>query len=431
MPWTRSRLAHKAQVAGVVRIAGCIGDPVLRLRFLQAAAPRTPFAQRLRQGTLRHWVLWTVLLSALLIAFLVELAARKTEPSHIAQVPLRRPSAAVSVEVHKDVPVWLVERTVDSEVYSNGLRIDTRYTVANRPRLYTAFQRDGLSSISRVRRTQPAGIVFHTTESCQAPFEAEDTPVLKRLGESVLEYVSRRRAYHYLIDRFGRVYRVVAESDTAFHAGYSVWADDRNFYINLNESFLGVSFEAQSHPSQAQDVVSPAQVRAAAMLTEMLRSRYQIPATNCVTHAQVSVNPSNMVAGYHTDWASGFPFAALGLPDNYGRPLPSLWAFGFDCLPAWLPASGNQMSAGVNLAEQDILRRATAAGMRPAAYRKTLREQYRAWLAEVRRASPPAPEVSSVPDPPADSRSPAVIAELFPPHPAIHKRMRPRARAGK
>ena len=39
-----------------------------------------------------------------------------------------------------------------------------------------------------------------------------------RLGESLLEYVRRGRAYHYLIDRFGRVYRVVAESDAANHA---------------------------------------------------------------------------------------------------------------------------------------------------------------------------------------------------------------------
>ena len=63
--------------------------------------------------------------------------------------------------------------------------------------------------------------------------------MLKRLGESLLEYVRRKHAYHYLIDRFGRVYRVVAESDTANHAGYSVWADDEWFYVNLNESFLG------------------------------------------------------------------------------------------------------------------------------------------------------------------------------------------------
>lgn len=141
--------------------------------------------------------------------------------------------------------------------------------------------------------------------------------MLQRIGESLIEYVQRKRAYHFLIDRFGRVYRVVAETDAANHAGFSVWADESSVYVNLNESFLGVSFEAETQPGQMQPSVSPAQVRAAAMLTEMLRSRYAIPAANCVTHAQVSVNPSNMRVGYHTDWASSFPFEELGLPDNY------------------------------------------------------------------------------------------------------------------
>ena len=385
-------MAREAHETGVARIADCIGDPVLRLKFLKAVAPRTSSEQRPSHGRLRHWLLWVGLLLVLLIPFLMKLAAGKPEPLHTAPMPPRRTPVGAAP---KTVPVWQVEQTGDSEVYSNGLRIDTRFTVANRPRLYIAFQRDGASSVSRVRRSQPAGIVYHTTESCQAPFEAQDTPVLKRLGESLLEYVRRKRAYHYLIDRFGRVYRVVAESDTANHAGYSVWADDESFYVNLNEGFLGVSFEAQSQPGQTEGVVSPAQVRAAAMLTEMLRSRYQISAGNCVTHAQVSVNPSNMLVGYHKDWAAGFPFAELGLPDNYQRALPSLWAFGFDCEPAWLASGGNRMSSGVKLAEQDIVRRAAAAGMRPAAYRKALREQYRSWLAEVRRISPPIAQLRS------------------------------------
>jgi hypothetical protein len=313
----------------------------------------------------------------------MKLAAGKSVPLNILPAPAGRVPPGVAA---RNTPVWQVDKTSDSEVYSNGLRIDTRLTVPNRPRLYTVFQREG-ASINRVRRSQPAGIVYHTTESCQAPFEAEDTPILKRLGESLLEYVRRKRAYHYLIDRFGRVYRVVAESDSADHAGYSVWADDQSFYVNLNESFLGVSFEAHTHPGQTEGVASPAQVRAAAMLTEMLRSHYRIAAGNCVTHAQVSVNPSNMLVGYHTDWAAGFPFKELALPDNYRQALPSLWAFGFDFEPAWLAAGS--MSLAVRLAEEDLAHGAAANRMRPAAYRKALRERYRAWLAEVRRTAPP------------------------------------------
>ena len=209
---------------------------------------------------------------------------------------------------------------------------------------------------------------------------AQDNRVLMRLGESLLEYVRRERAYHYLIDRFGRVYRVVAESDTANHAGYSVWADDKWLYVNLNDSFFGVSFEAQSQPGLADGVAGPAQVRAAAMLTEMLRSRYDIAAENCVTHAQVSVNPSNMQVGYHTDWAAGFPFEALGLPDNYGLALPSLWAFGFT-------STGSRISPAIKLAEQDLSWKAARSGMPLEVYRKKLQEQYRECLAQSRRAN--------------------------------------------
>ena len=99
----------------------------------------------------------------------------------------------------------------------------------------------------------PAGIVYHTTESLQAPFESSQNNVLKRVGESLLEYVRRRRCYNFLIDRFGRVFRIVNESDAADHAGHSVWADERHFYVNLNDSFIGVSFEAQTEAGRDQD----------------------------------------------------------------------------------------------------------------------------------------------------------------------------------
>jgi hypothetical protein len=377
----RRRMAREAHLA---LLACCIRDPLIRLRFLRAAAPRNWSMPRLFRSP-RYWIIWAGLVLALAASFLMKRASGKPEALDAVPAPPRTVPAAKPQET---LPVWQVEQTADSEVYSNGLRIDTRFTVPNRPRLYPAFKEAGAASPGRVWRSRPAGIVYHTSESCQAPFEEQETPMLKRLGESLLEYVRRKHAYHYLIDRFGRVYRIVAETDSANHAGYSVWADDEWFYVNLNESFLGVSFEAQTHPGQTQSMVSPAQVRAAAMLTEMLRSRYQIPAGNCVTHAQVSVNPANMLVGYHTDWSSGFPFEAVGLPDNYQRALPSLWAFGFDCEPTWLASNRNGMSFGAKLAQLDIAHRAAAAGMRPATYRKTLRAQYRVWLAEMRRSSP-------------------------------------------
>ena len=355
-----------------------IGDPVLRLRFLKVLRPPDRKPRRLRL-----WIVGPLLLFAVMVFFLANHASGKPKAPPLVAIP---PELPLMREVPKPPSVWQVEKSAGSEVYSNGLRIDTRFEVAGHPRSYLAFPAG--TAGSPVRRSMPAGIVFHTTESPQAPFDLLDTPVLKQLGESLLDYVRRKAAYHYLIDRFGRVYRVVAESDAANHAGYSVWADDNWVYLNLNESFLGVSFEART-PGGGHNagLASPAQVRSAGMLTEMLRSIYQIPAGNCVTHAQVSVNPANMRIGYHTDWATGFPFAALGLPDNYVRPLPSLCTFGFEYDPGLYDSPDQRVSVGVRLAQQDSERAAAAAGIQPAAYRKILQQRYREYLAEVRRGS--------------------------------------------
>jgi hypothetical protein len=122
------------------------------------------------------------------------------------------------------------------------------------------------------------------------------------------------------------------------------------------------------------------------MLTELLRGRYRIPVTNCVTHLQVSVNPDNMCVGYHTDWASGFPFEQVGLPDNYSLALPSVVAFGFVCDPAVREAAGPRLLRAIELAETAFEQRAAAAGMRLPAYRKTAQREYRTLLAYVKKA---------------------------------------------
>jgi hypothetical protein len=282
-------------------------------------------------------------------------------------------------------PVWLVDKSADSETYSNGLRIvlpgnDTRFESASNPRSYVAFPAGRPDDGVGVRRTAPAGIVFHTTESRQLPFEAGANGALKRVGESLIDFVRRRHAYHYLIDRFGRVYRIVPESDAAEHAGYSVWRDDDWLYLDLNESFLGISFETKTVPGQEQPAVTPAQIGSAGMLTEMLRGRYGIPAGNCVTHAQVSVNPENMRVGYHTDWASSFPFAQLGLPDNYARALPAITDFGFEYDAKFVEWAGTRLYAGVELAEEELARE--SAGRPVAELRKMLQKRYRARLAQ-------------------------------------------------
>jgi len=370
--------------------ASQIPDPVARLKFLRRTAPRLNLVPKQVP-----WRMLGLLLALGLIAssgayFLIQ--REKPIQPVVVQIRPVQPAAAAAPATPADV--WQVEKTANSEVYSNGLRIDTGFTVSNHPRSYLAFPIDQPAPSQGVRRSEPAGIVFHTTESRQAPFEPDQNRVLKKLGESLLEYVRRKRAYHYLIDRFGRVYRVVAETDAANHSGNSIWADDQWLYINLNQSFLGVSVEARTEPGQEEAEMSPAQIRAAAMLTEMLRSRYHIPAANCVTHGQVSVNPSNLQIGYHIDWASSFPFEQVGLPDNYQRALPALWAAGFEFDQAFRQKAGDRIGAGVQLAEDRLAARAAEAGMPVRAYRKLLQKRYRQQLEAVRQANADAAEES-------------------------------------
>jgi hypothetical protein len=361
--------------------AGRIGDPVVRLRFLRAVAPQLGHAPMEPRRAPRRYLALSLIPIPLFALFL---ARGRT---HAADAPAPQAASArlpVPAESATVPDVWQVERSGNSETYSNGLRIDTRYAVTHHPRSYRLFPVDSEDRSGGVPASQPVGIVFHTTESRQAPFEADQNGVLQRLGESLLEYVQRKHAYNFLIDRFGRVYRIVVESDAADHAGYSVWSDGKWLYVNLNESFLGISFEAETLPGQVEARVSPAQLRTAAMLTEMLRSRYGIAGKNCVTHAQVSVNPSNMRIGYHTDWASSFPFAALGLPDNYAQPPAALWAAGFEADPVFLRTAGPRLGASVTLAESRLAEGARAAGVSLRSYRNRLRTGYHQRLAELR-----------------------------------------------
>lgn len=276
-----------------------------------------------------------------------------------------------------------MEATDRFELFSNGLQVENQFQTSTQPRAYLCLPRDSMETSPARLRFDPAGIVFHTTESHMAPFEEEQNGTLRRAGEGLLEFVRRNHSYHFVIDRFGRVFRVVREGDYANHAGHSVWADQSWIYINLNQSFIGVAFEATSRPGDGPPV-NPAQVHAGRILVEMLRARYKIPAVNCVTHAQVSINPTNRRAGYHTDWAANLPFHDLGLSDNYLRPLPSVALFGFTADGL---GTGDALGPALEAAEDLIRRDAAAHGMPPQRYREILQRRYKDAIASVGRSN--------------------------------------------
>ena len=347
--------------------AGRISDPIERLRFLrQHSEPVWPW-RRQRWKT----SVWAVAMFAglLLAGITISNLNRPVEALTLRPEPVSREAFA---------NIWMVDKAAQVETYSNGLRVETHNAISTRPRLsYRVYGRDEVNPARPEWRSQPAGIVFHTTESHLAPFEAGQNKRLKKIGVEVLALIREKHSYHYMIDRFGRVFRVVEESDVANHAGNSIWADDRNTFVNLNASFLGVAFETQSKAGGERPTATQAQIRAGQMLAEMLRAKYHIPKAACVTHAQVSVNPDNMLIGYHTDWAGNFPFLELGLSDNYDLPPASIWAFGFTYDPTFVESTGMRLWQGVLMAEDRLRHQAAGQGLPVARYRVILQQRYR------------------------------------------------------
>ncbi len=99
-------------------------------------------------------------------------------------------------------------------------RHDLRGTRRRGATACSRWARDGTEA-----QTDPSGILYHTSESDIWPLDEANNEKLRVSSQSLSALPARRAAsYHYLIDRFGRVFRVVEENAKANHAGKSVWS---------------------------------------------------------------------------------------------------------------------------------------------------------------------------------------------------------------
>jgi hypothetical protein len=268
--------------------------------------------------------------------------------------------------------VWLVSSEGNEELWSNGLRVDTSFETAGKPRSFFAFPIDGEAPVAL--GGDPIGIVYHASQSDMAPLAREFNRDILTTTRELVGWLSRREIYNYMIDRFGLVYRIVSDEGVAVHAGVSIWSDDEYYYLNLNDSFVGVAFESQWNAGR--DLITAAQVQAALNLTDMLRARYQIEDANCVPHGLVSVNAKRKLIGYHADWARSFPFGALGLEDKYLVPPASMTAFGFGYDEDLTHRLGGELWPGVAQAEREVIARAKDEGVTPEVFRARLHRRY-------------------------------------------------------
>jgi hypothetical protein len=325
----------------------------------------------------------TVACAAVSIALLWPARAPATAPVHAAAPPAP-PVAEALPPLPEGVgaaQVWIVERGEGWEQLSNGLRIDITHAVPGEPRRYRSFE--GATGRPGEVRTQPAGILFHTSESDVWPLDAANNEKLRDSSRRLLLYVQRLKLYHYLVDRFGRVYRIVAEEAKANHAGNSIWEHDGQVYLSLNHAFLGICFETRWEGGRAMPITA-AQLAAGRSLTEYLRQRWQVPAETCTAHGLTSVNPAKRLIGHHVDWARGFPFEAFGLPDQYRRPAPSVALFGFGYDGDLLKVMGEPWP-GVREAERALAAEAARSGQELEPYRRERQAAYDRWREEQTR----------------------------------------------
>ena len=314
----------------------------------------------------------------------------RAEEAPVNQLPVAETLAAEDLGIVPSM-VWLADRGPDWELYSNGLRIETTHAVKGTPRDYRVQTRDGKVLPSKLNR--PIGILFHTSESDLWPLEPGYEKEVRKGSEALLRFVKREQAYNYMIDRFGRVYRIVDDDSRANHAGHGVWARGDEVYLDLNSSFLGVSFESRWEGGRTLPITR-AQLIAGRNLTHYLRQRFAIAPEMCVTHGLASVSPKRGLIGYHLDWARGFPFEAFGLPDLYSQPLPSVALFGFNYDSEFLQTMGERWP-GLIAAEKQLANEARERAISLDELRRERQSDYRRWRAALPSPSGPEPVLES------------------------------------
>ncbi len=323
-------------------------------------------------------------------SYLTEKYNRKTAPTIVVSTAGQELDNAFAATGAKYLPdykpekVWMIERDGGMERYSNGCRISTRHEIENRPRGYYAIQRGSETEGGDLRR-DIVGIVYHTSESDIVPFIPENNNSIQKRTEGVIGWILKKKSYNYLIDRYGDIHRIVRDDHAAFHAGNSVWADEKNTYVMLNESFIGICFESTVNAETLEETLTEAQIIAGRALTNVLRSKYNIDDANCTTHGLVSVNPDKMLIAFHHDWVRNFPFEAMGLSDKYKIPPPNALEYGFTYDQELLDKLGHKLWQGVFVAEEEFKQRAEKARTNPELLRRRLREHFIAQREKVRK----------------------------------------------
>src|SRR5215475_4978346 len=276
--------------------------------------------------------------------------------------------------------VWLFGKEGEYEKWSNGCNISTKYETDNHPRAYFAIPRGSGTDGNQFseKSDQIVGILYHTPENPMFDLTPDNTTRIQNSSRELIEDVRKYKKYNYLINRIGDIYRIIRDDQAANHAGNSLWADANNYYVLLNESFMGVCFESKLDGASSLDqILTEPQINSGRRLTDVLRAKYNIDDANCTTHGLAAVAPEEMLIARHHDWVHFFPFEAMGLSNKYKVQPPTITDYGFTYNDEILAKKlGGKLWEGAQMAVEEFNKRAARARVSPDVLRRQLRDRY-------------------------------------------------------
>jgi N-acetylmuramoyl-L-alanine amidase len=88
---------------------------------------------------------------------------------------------------------------------------------------------------------------------------------------------------HYLINKKGKIYRLINDTDIAWHAGKSYWKK----YKNLNKNSIGIELVNKGHKFGYENF-SNKQILSLLKLCKVLISKYKIKRRNIIGHSDIA-----------------------------------------------------------------------------------------------------------------------------------------------
>ena len=92
-----------------------------------------------------------------------------------------------------------------------------------------------------------------------------------------------RVSAHYFINRQGEIFQLVAENKRAWHAGVSFWKGEKD----INSRSIGIELENKGH-EWGYETFPEVQVDSLIWLLKDIKTRYDIPLQNILSHSDVA-----------------------------------------------------------------------------------------------------------------------------------------------